>query len=168
MGPRSSYVEGKRAAETLFNIFHKQHNVNTKIVRIFNTYGPRMNDNDGRVVSNFIKRAMKNEQIRIYGSGNQTRSFMYVSDLIKGLILTMKSEEFGPINLGNPQEIDILRLADTIIFLCKSDSEIAYRPALTEDPQRRCPDISKARSKLNWQPEIDLHEGLIRTIKSKA
>lgn len=166
IGERSCYDEGKRAAETLFVNYHKQNNVRIKIIRIFNTYGPRMHPNDGRVVSNFIVQALKNEDISIYGDGGQTRSFCYVDDLIDGMIKMMNSrEEFtGPVNIGNPGEFTILELAQKVIQLTQSTSKIIYQPLPSDDPMQRKPDITLARKELSWEPKVDLEEGLIRTI----
>ena len=166
IGERSCYDEGKRAAETLFVNYHKQNNVRIKIIRIFNTYGPRMHPNDGRVVSNFIVQALKNEDISIYGDGGQTRSFCYVDDLIDGMIKMMNSrEEFtGPVNIGNPGEFTILELAQKVIQLTHSSSKIIYQPLPSDDPMQRKPDITLARKELNWEPKVNLEEGLIRTI----
>ena len=166
IGPRSCYDEGKRCAETLFFDYYRQHRLKIKVIRIFNTYGPRMHPNDGRVVSNFIIQALKNEPITVYGEGQQTRSFCYVDDLIDGAIKMMNSpEEFiGPVNLGNPQETTILELAQTIISLTGSASRIENKPLPQDDPVRRKPDISLAKERLNWQPHISLQEGLKRTI----
>lgn len=166
IGERSCYDEGKRAAETLFVNYHKQNNVKIKIIRIFNTYGPRMHPNDGRVVSNFIVQALKNEDISIYGDGGQTRSFCYVDDLIDGMIKMMNTrDEFtGPVNIGNPGEFTILELAQKVIQLTNSSSKIIYQPLPADDPMQRKPDITMARKELNWEPKIDLDEGLVRTI----
>lgn len=167
IGPRACYDEGKRCAETLFMNYKEQNNVNIKIIRIFNTYGPRMHPNDGRVVSNFIVQALKNEDITIYGTGNQTRSFQYVDDLLEGMIRMMNTpDDFtGPVNLGNPNEFTIKELALKIIELTGSKSKIVYLPLPQDDPVQRQPDISLAKEKLNgWQPTIQLEEGLIKTI----
>lgn len=167
IGIRSCYDEGKRMAETLFFDYHRQHGVDIKIIRIFNTYGPRMSINDGRVISNFIAQALRGEDVTIYGSGTQTRSFCYVDDLIDGMIEMMDSEEgfTGPVNLGNPEEFTMLQLAETIIRLTKSQSEIVFKPLPQDDPMQRKPDISLAESKLEWRPQISLEEGLERTIR---
>ncbi len=167
IGQRSCYDEGKRAAETLFINYHKQNNVRIKIARIFNTYGPRMHPNDGRVVSNFIVQALQNKDITIYGDGLQTRSFQYVDDLVDGLIRMMDSrDEFtGPVNIGNPDEFTILELAEKVIRLTGSGSGIVKRPLPPDDPSQRQPDISLAKSELGWSPEIKLDEGLDKTIK---
>jgi UDP-glucuronate decarboxylase len=164
LGPRSCYDEGKRAAETLFMDYHKIHNVKSKIVRIFNTYGPRMAENDGRVVSNFIIQALKNEDITIYGNGSQTRSFQYIDDLIGGLMKMMDSKTVGPINLGNPNEFTMLELAEKIIQMTESKSKIVFWELPEDDPKQRQPDISVAKTILNWEPKIQLEEGLKNTI----
>jgi UDP-glucuronate decarboxylase len=165
IGERSCYDEGKRAAETLTNDYRRQYGVDTRIARIFNTYGPRMQLNDGRVVSNFIVQALRGQDITIYGDGSQTRSFCYVDDLIDGLMaLFMSSNLPGPINLGNPQQQTMLELALRIISLTKSDSNIAYRDLPNDDPKKREPNISVARDKLGWSPKIDLDDGLLSTI----
>lgn len=165
VGIRSCYDEGKRVAETLMMDYHRQNNVDTRIVRIFNTYGPRMAINDGRVVSNFIVQALRGEPVTVYGDGTQTRSFCYVSDLIDAIIMTMDKEGFSqPVNLGNPAESTILELAEKIIKLTKSSSKIIRKPLPPDDPVRRCPDISLAKEKLGWQPKIGLEEGLLKTI----
>jgi UDP-glucuronate decarboxylase len=166
IGERSCYDEGKRAAETLFVNYHKQNNVKIKIIRIFNTYGPRMHPNDGRVVSNFIVQALHNEDITIYGDGRQTRSFQYVDDLIEGMIRMMASRDdfTGPVNIGNPNEFTILELARLVIRLTGSKSKIVNRPLPPDDPVQRQPDISLAKSELGWFPRIQLEEGLEKTI----
>ena len=165
-GPRACYDEGKRAAETLFFDYGRMHGVDTRIVRIFNTYGPRMQADDGRVVSNFVLQSLSGIPITIYGDGSQTRSFCYVDDLIDGMIRTMQSTAIGPepVNLGNPQEITIRELADTVVEMTSSTSPIVYRPLPTDDPMRRRPDISRAALLLGWQPETALRSGLQRTI----
>lgn len=166
IGPRSCYDEGKRVAETLMMDYHRQNDVDIKIVRIFNTYGPRMAVNDGRVISNFIVQALKAQPLTIYGEGSQTRSFCYVSDLVEGLLTMMEAEEFiGPVNLGNPDEHTILELAEKIIHLSKSSSKIASKPMPPDDPPRRCPEISGAIDKLDWKPKICLDDGLMMTIQ---
>jgi len=167
LGPRSCYDEGKRCAESLFVNYHKQNGVRIKIARIFNTYGPRMHPNDGRVVSNFIVQALRNEDITVYGDGNQTRSFCYVDDMIVGLVALMNSadEITGPINLGNPHEISILDLAKLIIELTGSSSKIKFEEKPADDPSQRQPDITKAKQLLNWQPTTPLEEGLKKTIE---
>ncbi len=166
IGPRSCYDEGKRAAECLMMDYHRQNNVKVKIARIFNTYGPRMALNDGRVVSNFIIQALKGEDITVYGDGSHTRSFCYVDDMIAGLIKMMDSADsfLGPINLGNPEEFSILDLAETIITMTGNRSKIVFKPLPQDDPMQRKPDISLARKTLGWQPQINLEEGLERTI----
>ncbi len=166
VGPRSCYDEGKRAAECLMMDYHRQNNVKVKIARIFNTYGPRMALNDGRVVSNFIIQALKGEDITVYGDGSQTRSFCYVDDMIAGLIMMMDSADsfLGPVNLGNPEEFSILDLAETIITMTGNRSKIVFKPLPQDDPMQRKPDISLARKTLGWQPQINLEEGLERTI----
>lgn len=167
-GPRSCYDEGKRAAETLFFDYYRQYHVDIKVMRIFNTYGPRMDVDDGRVVSNFIVQALKNQNITIYGTGNQTRSFCYVDDLIEGMVRLMNSREgfTGPVNVGNPHEYSIKELAELIIKLTKSISKLVYEELPIDDPTNRCPDISMARKELdNWGPKIEIEEGLIKTIE---
>lgn len=166
IGFRSCYDEGKRCAETLFFDYHRQHKLAIKVVRIFNTYGPRMHPNDGRVVSNFIVQALKGEDITIYGSGDQTRSFCYVDDLVDGLIRMMASEpEFtGPVNIGNPNEFSIRELAETVIEMVGSKSVLVWRPLPADDPKQRRPDIALARDKLGWEPKIQLREGLAKSI----
>ena len=166
IGPRSCYDEGKRAAETLFFDYHRQHGLEIKIARIFNTFGPRMHVNDGRVVSNFILQALTGKPITLYGDGQQTRSFCYVDDLVTGLIALMDSpaDVTGPINLGNPQEISIRALAETVIGLTGSASKIEHLPLPEDDPRQRQPDISKARRDLGWQPTVGLEAGLKQTI----
>jgi UDP-glucuronate decarboxylase len=166
IGERSCYDEGKRCAETLFVDYHKQNNVKIKIIRIFNTYGPRMDPNDGRVVSNFIVQALQNQDITVYGKGQQTRSFQYVDDLVNGMIKLMASPDSftGPVNVGNPNEFTILELAEKVIQLTGSKSKIIYQPLPSDDPMMRQPDISIAKKELNWSPTIELDEGLIKTI----
>ena len=166
VGPRACYDEGKRCAETLFFDYYRQHRLRIKVARIFNTYGPRMHPNDGRVVSNFIVQALKNRPITLFGDGNQTRSFCYVEDLADGLIRLMDSGDdlTGPVNLGNPAEFTIRQLAEKIIVLTGSRSKTEFRPLPTDDPRQRQPDISLARSALNWAPKIQLDEGLKKTI----
>ena len=167
VGVRSCYDEGKRCAETLFFDYRRQHRLPIKVARIFNTYGPGMHPNDGRVVSNFIIQALRNEDITIYGTGNQTRSFCYVSDLVDGLIRLMQTadEVTGPVNLGNPVEFTIRQLAETVISLTGSSSKIAYRPLPEDDPRQRCPDISLAQNLLGWAPRVQLRDGLMKTIE---
>jgi UDP-glucuronate decarboxylase len=166
IGPRACYDEGKRCAETLFFDYHRQHGVAIKVARIFNTYGPRMHPNDGRVVSNFIVQALRGQDITIYGDGLQTRSFCYVDDMVEGLVRLMHSDAqcIGPINLGNPQEIAVGELARIIIDITGSSSRIRHLPLPENDPKRRCPDITRARELLGWQPTVDLREGLGRTV----
>ena len=166
IGLRSCYDEGKRCAETLFFDYQRQHGLRIKVARIFNTYGPRMHPNDGRVVSNFIVQALKNEPITIYGDGSQTRSFCYVDDLIEGFVRLMNSAEevTGPMNMGNPGEFTIRELAETVIELTGSGSELKFLPLPSDDPRQRQPDIALARSALGWEPTTRLREGLVRTI----
>ncbi|MFI4854507.1 MAG: UDP-glucuronic acid decarboxylase family protein [Phycisphaerales bacterium JB065] len=167
IGPRACYDEGKRAAETLFHDYHHAHGVDVRIVRIFNTYGPRMHPYDGRVISNFIRQALLNEPITIYGEGEQTRSFCYRDDLVEAMIRMMNNEQgfVGPVNIGNPGEFTIKQLAELVIELSGSSSTIQYGPAPLDDPQRRRPDISLAKAKLDWEPTISLREGLSKTIE---
>jgi len=167
IGVRSCYDEGKRCAETLFFDYRRQHRLPIKVARIFNTYGPGMHPNDGRVVSNFIIQALRNEDITIYGTGNQTRSFCYVSDLVDGLMRLMQTpgEVTGPVNLGNPVEFTIRQLAETVISLTGSSSKIAYRPLPEDDPSQRCPDIGVAQNLLGWVPRVQLRDGLMKTIE---
>lgn len=167
IGERSCYDEGKRAAETLFMDYHKQNGVDVKIVRIFNTYGPRMHPNDGRVVSNFIVQALQQKDITIYGEGNQTRSFQYVDDLIEGMIRLMNTPKgfTGPVNIGNPNEFTIRELAEQVIRLTASKSKIVKMPLPSDDPMMRKPDISLANKELNWNPNTQLEEGLLKTIE---
>lgn len=166
IGVRSCYDEGKRCAETLFFDYHRQHKLDVKVVRIFNTYGPRMHPNDGRVVSNFAVQALRGEDITIYGDGQQTRSFCYVDDLITGMLQMMETESgfVGPVNLGNPNEVTMLELAETILTLTKSRSKLIFQPLPPDDPRQRRPDISLAKSKLDWQPTISLEDGLKETV----
>jgi UDP-glucuronate decarboxylase len=165
IGIRSCYDEGKRCAETLFFDYHRQHGLNIRVARIFNTYGPMMHPEDGRVVSNFITQALHNKPITIFGDGNQSRSFCYVDDLIEGCIRFMDADRFiGPINLGNPNEFSILSLAKKIITLTDSKSELIFKPLPQDDPIQRCPNISLAQEKLNWKPSTELDEGLSKTI----
>jgi UDP-glucuronate decarboxylase len=166
IGPRACYDEGKRCAETLFFDYHRQHNLSIKVARIFNTYGPRMHPNDGRVVSNFIVQALRNDPVTIYGNGEQTRSFCYVDDLVEAFLRIMDTEDdfTGPVNIGNPNEFTIRELADAVIELTGSKSEIISRPLPADDPVQRQPDISIAREKLDWEPTIQLEEGLQKTI----
>jgi len=165
IGIRSCYDEGKRAAETLMMDYHRQNRVDIKIVRIFNTYGPRMLADDGRVVSNFIVQALKGEDITVYGKGSQTRSFCYVDDLIDGMVRMMHSDNFiGPVNIGNPEEYSIIDLAEKIIVMTGSKSKITYKPLPSDDPMQRRPDIALAGEKLGWKPTVSVDEGLMRTI----
>jgi UDP-glucuronate decarboxylase len=166
IGPRACYDEGKRCAETLFFDYYRQHNLRIRVVRIFNTYGPRMHPNDGRVVSNFIVQALKNEPITLYGDGTQTRAFCYVDDMIEGFVRMMAAPDdiTGPMNLGNPVETSVAELAEIIIELTGSRSKIEQRPLPIDDPIQRCPDISQAMALLNWQPQTALQPGLQRTI----
>ncbi len=166
VGIRSCYDEGKRCAETLFFDYYRQHKLNIRVVRIFNTYGPRMHPNDGRVVSNFILQALKSEDITVYGDGKQTRSFCYVDDMIEGVIRMMKAPNgfTGPVNLGNPEEYSILELAQKIIAHTQSKSKIVFQPLPEDDPLQRKPNINLAKDKLNWQPQTKLDEGLKQTI----
>ena len=166
IGPRACYDEGKRAAETLFFDYHRQHKLRIRVARIFNTYGPRMHPNDGRVVSNFIVQALKGEPITIYGNGEQTRAFCFVDDLIEGFLRLMAASDdvTGPINIGNPVETTVRELAETIIDLVGSRSTLETRPLPIDDPVQRCPDISRARNLLDWEPRVPLETGLKRTI----
>lgn len=167
VGIRSCYDEGKRCAETLFMDYYRQNGVRIKIIRIFNTYGPNMLPDDGRVVSNFIVQALKNEDITIYGSGEQTRSFQYIDDLIEGMVRMMRTEEdfIGPVNIGNPHEFSILSLAEKVLRLTGSKSKLVFKPLPHDDPKQRQPDITLAKAKLDWRPVIELDEGLERTIE---
>lgn len=167
IGLRSCYDEGKRCAETLFMDYHRQNKVDIKIIRIFNTYGPRMRPDDGRVVSNFIMQALKGEDITIYGDGRQTRSFQYVDDLVEGMVRMMASDNFtGPVNLGNPREFTMIQLAELVLKMTGSKSKIIFTPLPSDDPKQRKPDITLAKEKLNgWEPSVRLEEGLIETIK---
>jgi UDP-glucuronate decarboxylase len=166
IGPRSCYDEGKRCAETLFFDYRRQHNLKIKIARIFNTYGPRMHPNDGRVVSNFVVQALQNKDITVYGDGSQTRAFCYVDDLIDGLVRLMETSDdvVGPVNLGNPEEFSVRELAETIIALIGSSSRIVHRPLPEDDPKQRRPDISKAQAILHWQPKTSLRDGLMKVV----
>lgn len=167
IGVRSCYDEGKRCAETLFFDYHRQHTLKIKVARIFNTYGPRMHPNDGRVVSNFVIQALKGEDITVYGDGSQTRSFCYIDDMIEGLIRLMNtSDEFtGPVNLGNPSEISILELSEKVLKITKSKSKIVFKPLPQDDPVQRCPDITLAKKILRWQPKVRLEEGLEQAVE---
>jgi UDP-glucuronate decarboxylase len=166
LGIRACYDEGKRAAETLFFDYHRQHKVRIKVARIFNTYGPRMHPNDGRVVSNFIVQALQNQDISIYGDGNQTRSFCYVTDLLDGITRLMNSPEdfIGPVNLGNPCEFSVRQLAETVLELTGSKSRLVFHPLPSDDPRQRQPDITLARGALAWEPKVALRDGLTETI----
>lgn len=166
IGPRSCYDEGKRCAETLFFDYHRQYDVKIKVIRIFNTYGPYMHPNDGRVVSNFIVQALKGEDITVYGDGTQTRSFCYIDDLVEGIIKMMNSNDdfIGPVNLGNPGEFTMLELADKIVSMTETNSKIVFKPLPMDDPKQRQPDIRLAKEKLNWEPKISLEDGLHKTI----
>jgi UDP-glucuronate decarboxylase len=166
IGPRSCYDEGKRCAETLFFDYYRQHNLDIKVVRIFNTYGPRMHPNDGRVVSNFIVQALKGDDITIYGEGSQTRSFCYVDDLIEGFVRMMNTDAgiTGPINLGNPNEFTMLELAEKVLHLTGGKSKLTFRPLPIDDPKQRQPDIRLAKENLDWQPKVSLEDGLKETI----
>lgn len=165
IGIRSCYDEGKRVAETLAFDYHRQNNVDIRIMRIFNTYGPRMFENDGRVVSNFIVQALKGTPLTVYGDGSQTRSFCYVADLVEGMMRLMNGEHIGPINIGNPGEYTILQLAETIQKMINPDAELAFKPLPQDDPKQRKPDITKAKSLLGWEPTINLEQGLKLTIE---
>jgi len=166
IGIRSCYDEGKRVAETLMMDYHRQNGVDIKIVRVFNTYGPRMALNDGRVISNFIIESLRGEDLTIFGNGTQTRSFCYISDLIEGMARMLEADDFiGPVNLGNPEETTILEIANKIISMTKSRSRIIFKPLPSDDPERRCPDISLARKMLEWQPKVSLEDGLEKTIR---
>ena len=166
IGPRSCYDEGKRCAETLFFDYQRQHDLDIKVVRIFNTYGPRMHPNDGRVVSNFIVQALRGEDITIYGDGSQSRSFCYVDDMIEGFVRMMDSERgfSGPVNMGNPDEFTMLELAENVLRLTGSHSKLTFKPLPTDDPRQRQPDIALAREKLGWEPKVRLEDGLKQTI----
>jgi UDP-glucuronate decarboxylase len=165
IGIRSCYDEGKRVAETLCFDYHRQNNVEIRVARIFNTYGPRMLENDGRVVSNFVVQSLKGEPLTVYGDGSQTRSFCYVSDLVEGLMRLMNSEQTGPINLGNPSEYTILELAQAVQNMVNPDAEIIFKPLPQDDPRRRRPDITKAKTLLNWEPTVPLQDGLKLTVE---
>jgi UDP-glucuronate decarboxylase len=167
LGIRACYDEGKRAAETLFFDYHRQHGVRIKVARIFNTYGPRMHPNDGRVVSNFIVQALRGEPITLYGDGSQTRSFCYVDDLVEGFLRLMSTSDdvSGPMNLGNPDEFTIRQLAELVLSLTGSSSQLVLRPLPTDDPKQRQPDITFARKTLDWEPKVKLRDGLVRTIE---
>jgi UDP-glucuronate decarboxylase len=166
LGPRACYDEGKRAAETLFFDYHRQHRLQIKVARIFNTYGPRMHPNDGRVVSNFIVQALQGEDITLYGDGLQTRAFCFCDDLIEGFIRLMATGDdvTGPVNLGNPHEISVRELAEHVLRLTGSASKLVFRPLPQDDPMQRCPDITLAKTTLGWEPRVPLEQGLARTI----
>ena len=165
-GPRACYDEGKRCAETIFWDYRRQHNIDVKVIRIFNTYGPRMQPNDGRVVSNFIIQALKNQDITVYGDGSQTTSFCYIDDLVSGIFLMMEKNNFpGPVNLGNPSEITIKNLAEEIINITGCSSKVIYKDLPQDDPKQRCPDIKVAKQELNWQPKYKRKNGLMKTIE---
>jgi len=166
IGPRSCYDEGKRVAETVMVDYHRENNVDIRIARIFNTYGPRMQPDDGRVISNFVLQALRGEPITIFGDGSQTRSFCYVDDMVSGLMRLMKQDEWtGPVNLGNPDERSIKEIAELVVEITGSASQITYRPLPKDDPVRRRPDITLAREKLNWQPQVKLEEGLPKVVE---
>ena len=165
VGPRGVYDEAKRFAEAMTMAYHRFHGLNTKIVRIFNTYGPKMRINDGRAVPAFMSQALRNEDVTVFGDGSQTRSFTYVSDLVDGIIRLMLSNENDPVNIGNPREMTIAEIAATIIRMTNSKSTIVYRPLPTDDPKIRQPDITRARTLLQWEPKVQLEEGLVRTIE---
>jgi len=167
IGPRSCYDEGKRCAETLFFDYYRQHNTDIKVVRIFNTYGPRMHPNDGRVVSNFIVQALRGEDLTVYGDGEQTRSFCYVDDLVDAMLRMMETESgfTGPVNLGNPEEFSMLQLAETVVRLVGAKSKIVHRPLPADDPRQRKPDITLAKEKLGWVPTVKVEDGLTETIR---
>ncbi len=165
VGPRGVYDEAKRFAEAMSMAYHRYHGVDTKIVRIFNTYGPRMRINDGRAVPAFMSQALRNEDVTVFGDGSQTRSFTYVTDLVDGIIRLMLSAEHDPINIGNPVEMTIKQIAETIIRMTGATSKIIYKPLPTDDPKQRRPDITRARTLLNWEPKVQLQEGLVKTIE---
>jgi dTDP-glucose 4,6-dehydratase len=165
VGPRGVYDEAKRFAEAMTMAYHRYHGVDTKIVRIFNTYGPRMRINDGRAVPAFMSQALRNEDVTVFGDGSQTRSFTYITDLVDGIIRLMLSSENDPINIGNPREMTIKEIADTIIRMTGSKSKVVYKPLPTDDPKQRRPDITRARTLLDWEPTVDLDEGLVKTIE---
>jgi dTDP-glucose 4,6-dehydratase len=165
VGPRGVYDEAKRFAEAMTMAYHRYHGVDTKIVRIFNTYGPRMRVNDGRAVPAFMSQALRNEDVTVFGDGSQTRSFTYITDLVDGIIRLMLSKENDPINIGNPREMTIKEIAETIIRMTGSKSRIIYKPLPTDDPKQRRPDITRARTLLGWEPKVQLNEGLVKTIE---
>jgi dTDP-glucose 4,6-dehydratase len=164
IGPRGVYDEAKRFAEAMTMAYHRYHNVNTKIVRIFNTYGPRMRLNDGRAVPAFMSQALRHEDVTVFGDGSQTRSFTYITDLVDGIIKLMLSDTNDPVNVGNPREMTISEIAETIIRMTGSKSRIVYKPLPTDDPKQRRPDITRARTLLKWEPKVALEEGLVKTI----
>jgi dTDP-glucose 4,6-dehydratase len=165
VGPRGVYDEAKRFAEAMTMAYHRFHGVDTKIVRIFNTYGPRMRVNDGRAVPAFMSQALRNEDVTVFGDGSQTRSFTYITDLVDGIIKLMLSSENDPINIGNPREMTIAEIANTIIKMTGSSSKVVYKPLPTDDPRQRRPDITRARTLLEWEPKVQLEEGLVKTIE---
>ena len=165
VGPRGVYDEAKRFAEAMTMAYHRYHGVDTKIVRIFNTYGPRMRVNDGRAVPAFMSQALRNEDVTVFGDGTQTRSFTYIADLVDGIVRLMLSNENDPVNIGNPREMTIKEIAETIIRMTRSNSRIVYKPLPTDDPKQRKPDITRARTLLNWEPKVQLEEGLVKTIE---
>jgi dTDP-glucose 4,6-dehydratase len=165
VGPRGVYDEAKRFAEAMTMAYHRFHGLDTKIVRIFNTYGPRMRVNDGRAVPAFMSQALRNEDVTVFGDGKQTRSFTYISDLVDGIIRLMQSSENDPVNIGNPREMTIREIADTIIRMTGSKSKVVHRPLPTDDPKQRRPDITRARTILGWEPKVDLEHGLVKTIE---
>jgi len=165
VGPRGVYDEAKRFAEAMTMAYHRYHGVDTKIVRIFNTYGPRMRVNDGRAVPAFMSQALRNEDVTVFGDGTQTRSFTYIADLVDGIVRLMLSNENDPVNIGNPREMTIKEIAETIIRMTRSNSRIVYKPLPTDDPKQRKPDITRARTLLNWEPRVELEEGLVKTIE---
>jgi dTDP-glucose 4,6-dehydratase len=165
VGPRGVYDEAKRFAEAMTMAYHRYHGVDTKIVRIFNTYGPRMRINDGRAVPAFMSQALRNEDVTVFGDGTQTRSFTYITDLVDGIIRLMLSSENDPVNIGNPREMTIKEIAETIIRMTGSKSKVVYRPLPTDDPKQRRPDITRARTLLKWEPRVELEEGLVKTIE---
>jgi len=165
VGPRGVYDEAKRFAEAMTMAYHRYHGVDTKIVRIFNTYGPRMRLNDGRAVPAFMSQALRNEDVTVFGDGSQTRSFTYITDLVDGIIKLMLSSENDPVNIGNPREMTIKEIAETIIKMTGATSKLVYRPLPTDDPRVRQPDITRARTLLKWEPKVSLEQGLVKTIE---
>jgi dTDP-glucose 4,6-dehydratase len=165
VGPRGVYDEAKRFAEAMTMAYHRYHGVDTKIVRIFNTYGPRMRLNDGRAVPAFMSQALRNEDVTVFGDGSQTRSFTYITDLVDGIIRLMLSSENDPVNIGNPHEMTIKEIAETIIRMTGSKSKVTYKPLPTDDPKQRRPDITRAKTLLHWEPKVQLQEGLVKTIE---